>query len=199
MLAFSARFSNWESQEGQDGEDKEGFKLTGMKHSPLYFLELASRFFEEAIHECGDEAPQLCILQAMILLAHGQLTQGVRGKAWRSLGTCVRLAYELNLHLVDAGHARPVADARERCDFEEKRRAWWAIWEMDIFASTVRRCPTAMDWSQNETLLPIEDEYWFQNKPRASCFLEKDLVRRWKVLQESGNHWPKRGILWSTL
>jgi hypothetical protein len=39
----------------------------------------------------------------MILLAHGQLTQGVRGKAWRPLGTCVRLAYELNLNLVDSG------------------------------------------------------------------------------------------------
>lgn len=62
---------------------------------------------------------------------------------------------------------------------------------MDVFASTVRRYPTAVNWSQIETLLPIEDEYWFRNQPRESCFLERDLVLRWKVLQESGNRSAK--------
>jgi hypothetical protein len=33
MLAFSASFSNWEGQVGQDGEDEEGFKLTGIKRN----------------------------------------------------------------------------------------------------------------------------------------------------------------------
>jgi hypothetical protein len=188
MLAFSARFCTLESQ---DGQDLNFTNLAGMKHHPKYFLELASGFVEESLRECGDDAPQLCVLQAQILLTHGLLTHGVLGKAWRALGTCVRLAYELNLHLVDAKHQREVIDAKEWCDYEEKRRAWWAVWEMDVFASTVRRYPTAIDWSQIETLLPIEDEYWFQGKPRKSCFLEQDLVQRWKALQESGNHSAK--------
>lgn len=188
VLAFSARFCISESDENQD----HGFyRLAGMDYRPAHFLKLASRYVDEALQECGDEPPPLCLLQALILLAHGYLTQGVRGKAWRSLGTCIRLAYELNLHLVDAGHPNQVAEVRQWCEYEEKRRAWWIIWEMDVFASTIRRCPTAVDWSQIETLLPVEDEYWFQGKPRPSCFLERDLGHRWKALQDSGNHSAK--------
>jgi hypothetical protein len=188
ILAFSARFC---TAEGQDGQIYNFNGPAETAHQPAYFLELASKFADEALRECGDEAPPLCVVQALVLIAHGQLTQGVRGKAWRSLGTCVRLAYELNLHLVDAAHPRELVDARQRCDYEEKRRVWWAIWEMDVFASTVRRCPTAVDWSQIETLLPIEDEHWFTGKPQSSCFLEPDPVLRWKALQDSGNHSPK--------
>ncbi|KAL1968429.1 hypothetical protein VTN77DRAFT_1958 [Rasamsonia byssochlamydoides] len=28
----------------------------------------------------------------------------------------------------------------------EKRRAWWAIWEMDGYATTIRQTPTAVLW-----------------------------------------------------
>jgi hypothetical protein len=188
VLAFSARFYYSEAPNGQE------YNFSGPSeraYQPAYFLELASKFTDEALGECGDEAPPLCVVQALVLIAHGQLTQGVRGKAWRSLGTCVRLAYELNLHLVDAAHPQDPVDALQWCDFEEKRRVWWAIWEMDVFASTVRRCPTGVDWSQIETLLPVEDEYWFAGKPQTSCFLEPDPVLRCKVLQETGNHSPK--------
>ncbi|KAG0645463.1 hypothetical protein D0Z07_8681 [Hyphodiscus hymeniophilus] len=190
VLAFSARFCAPESQDGYNSS-----MLAGMNHNPLYFLERASRFFEEALKECGDESPPLCVLQAQILIAHCQLTQGVRGMAWRALGTCVRLAYELNLHLVDVERPQHVVDPKQWCEDEEKRRAWWAIWEMDVFASTVRRYPTAVNWSQIETLLPVEDKYWFQGKPWASCFLELDPIRRWKVLQESGNQSAKAWFL----
>lgn len=188
VLAFSARFYTPENHDGQDYDLNSPAQTA---HQPTFFLELASKFAEEALRECGDEAPPLCVVQALVLIAHSQLTQGVRGKAWRSLGICVRLAYELNLHLVDAAHPGELVDAQQWCDDEEKRRVWWAIWEMDVFASTVRRCPTAVDWSQIETFLPIEDEHWFTCKPQASCFLEPDPVCRWKVLQDSGNHSPK--------
>ena len=59
------------------------------------FKVLASQLIDEAVQEFDHSPPPLSLLQAAILLAHGQLTQGVRGKAWRSLGTCVRIAYEL--------------------------------------------------------------------------------------------------------
>ncbi|RFU25152.1 hypothetical protein B7463_g11187, partial [Scytalidium lignicola] len=190
ILAFSARFC---AQEGDDEQDHNSIEVVGICRNPTYFLNLASQFTDEALRQCDDEAPPLCLLQALILLSHGQLTQGVRGKAWRSLGVCVRLAYELNLHLIDFGY--PIesieVDVKQWSEQEEKRRAWWAIWEMDVFASTIRRCPTAIGWSQIETLLPVEDEYWFQGEYRQSCFLEKDFARRWKALQESGNQSPK--------
>lgn len=106
---------------------------------------------------------------------------------------CVRLAYELNMHLVDARGAVQATtreDWRKWRDEEEKRRAWWAIWEMDVFASTVRRTPTAVDWAQMEILLPADDADWFNDRPARSSFMERDPVKRWKVLQDSGNGSP---------
>lgn len=164
---------------------------------PAHFLGLAFKYIDEALMECDDETPPLCVVQALIIATHCQLTRGVHGKAWRSLGLCVRLAYEMNLHLVDsrgavqAGQEDPI---RWQAD-EEKRRAWWAIWEMDVFASAIRRTPTAMDWTQMEILLPIEDADWFRNHPVPSCFMEIDPVHRWKALQESGNQSPKAWYL----
>jgi hypothetical protein len=55
-----------------------------------YLLNLAFGYIDEALKECGDEAPPLCILQALIVATHYQLTQGICGKVWRSLGTYLR-------------------------------------------------------------------------------------------------------------
>lgn len=161
-----------------------------------YLLAHAFADIDATLRECGDEPPSLCILQALIIATHLQLTQGVRGKAWRSLGMCIRLAYELDLHLVDSSCEEPDDLGVEQwCWREEKRRAWWAIWEMDVFASTIRRNPPAIDWSQIETLLPVEDEHWFDGRPRPSCFMERDPIRRWKSLHECGNQSPKAWFL----
>lgn len=195
VLAYAARFYPTEASVGADhafGEAAES------RHQAGYLLNLAFSNIDEALKECDDEAPPLCVLQALIIATHCQLTQGVRTKAWRSLGTCIRLAYELNLHLVDANYSGKDpenVDVHQWREDEEKRRTWWAIWEMDVFASTIRRTPPAVDWSQMETLLPVEDQDWFQNRPRASCFMERDPVYRWKALQECGNQSPKAWFL----
>jgi hypothetical protein len=83
-----------------------------MDHRPVHFLNLALKYIDDALAECGDEPPPLCILQALIITGHCQLIEGVRGKAWRSLGICIRLAYELNLHLVDAVSPRDATEVR---------------------------------------------------------------------------------------
>lgn len=85
---------------------------------------------DKAIAELGDEPLSLPLLQTMILNALCLLLQGVRGRAWRLLGTCIRSAYELNLHLIDAGKPNgqyQPANAEQWCIEEEWRRAWWAI------------------------------------------------------------------------
>jgi hypothetical protein len=51
-----------------------------------HFKSLASKFIQEALEECGDETPTLCLLQALIISTHQDLARGVQGKAWRSLG-----------------------------------------------------------------------------------------------------------------
>lgn len=183
MISFAVRFQ-W-SGDGEIQSEKDTHRRAA------HFLDLASDYSDAALKDCGDNTPSLCLLQVFILVSHGQLTQGVLGRAWRTLGTCVRLAYEMNLHLVDARGAEYALNSKRWCEDEEKRRAWWAIWEMDVFATTIRRTPTAVDWSQLETLLPVDDEHWFECKPTHSCFLQQDPILRWKALANSGNQSPK--------
>lgn len=185
LVGFAARFYPSETDlvaaEGEHVAD------------PEHYQAMALKLIDEALACCGDEAPPICVVQALIVATHCQLTRGVHGRAWRSLGMCVRLAYELNMHLVDARGAVQATtreDSRKWRDEEEKRRAWWAIWEMDVFASTVRRTPTAVDWAQMEILLPADDADWFNDRPARSSFMERDPVKRWKVLQDSGNGSP---------
>ncbi|CZR67987.1 uncharacterized protein PAC_17886 [Phialocephala subalpina] len=152
------------------------------------WLPRAQRLVDEALRECSDDVPPLCLLQAMILTTFQELISGVRGRAWRSVGTLVRVAYELQLHLIDKNPHRSQATATLD---EEKRRAWWVIWEFDVFACAIRRLPTAIDWTQNETWLPIDDEIWFSNACVRSCTLDPDPAVAWKTLQASGNKSPK--------
>ena len=174
MLAFAAHVDGPDSQVPHPG--------------PEHFYHLARKTIIEIMHELGDEPPPLVVLQAYVLSTHYLLTKGVHGRAWRSLGVSVRLAYEMNLHLVDSCGSNIESEPPELwCQKEEARRCWWAVFEMDIFASVVKRVPTAIDWSQIETLLPVEDEYWFRGEPRQSCFLEVNVNDRWKSLEESGN------------
>ncbi|KAF7125413.1 hypothetical protein CNMCM5793_001591 [Aspergillus hiratsukae] len=160
-----------------------------------HFVNLAFNHIHAALAECGDEMPSLCVIQALIVATHCQLTRGVHGKAWRSLGLCVRLAYETNLHLLDSRMVVKMDDPVQWQADEEKRRAFWAIWEMDVFASTIRRTPTAIDWRQMEILLPVDNENWFQCRPAQSCFMEADANQRWKALRDSNNASPKAWFL----
>ncbi|KAH8882412.1 hypothetical protein GQ53DRAFT_733920 [Thozetella sp. PMI_491] len=162
--------------------------------APEHFATIATTQLEKALDRYADSIPPFWLLQTYVLVAFYELTRSVRSKSWRVLGNCIRLAYEMNLHMIDVerqpgseadGHH---ADADRWSAMEERRRAWWAIWEMDVFASTIRRLPLAIDWSQNFTLLPVSDDSWFNNIPQPSCYLALDPTLRWKHLSSSGNN-----------
>ena len=215
MLSFAARVRTVDSNAIPDTRRNGSTNRSSKSHHhsssiasntpPLsyeHFSNLAAKFIQEAIDECGDGVPSLCLLQALVISTHGQLVNGVRGKAWRSLGTCVRMAYEMNLHLVDSSFedenaassgaaASTTKDIASWSQDEERRRAWWAIWEMDVFASTIRRCPTAIDWTQNETFLPVGDAAWFAGTREPSCLLHTCVNKRWKALQSCGSRSAK--------
>lgn len=189
MFSYSARFqlAPWQDN-GLRNSTKRRLEIP----LPATFHALALRFIEDALDDCGEETPSLSLLQALILTTFYQLSGGVRGKAWRYLGICIRIAYEKNLHLVDSGAIQrsiPIrkAEIMKWCFDEERRRSWWAIWEMDVFASTIRRLPTGIDWAQNKTFLPVDDSFWFNHRYQSSCHLETKPTIRWKVLQESHN------------
>ncbi|KAK0628027.1 hypothetical protein DIS24_g10864 [Lasiodiplodia hormozganensis] len=192
MLAYSARFETPPPE--RVSHESLGSVLVGTP-SQSQFHRLSLKFVEDAIAECADEPPSLCLLQALILTTFNQLVQGVRGRAWRSLGLCVRMAYELGLHAVDAGepYRREPVDSHNLtrwCFDEERRRAWWAIWEMDAFASTIRRCPLGVDWEEMETCLPVLDRFWFERRFQRSCFFEAKPIERVRALRECGSESP---------
>src|SRR2546423_5213891 len=165
--------------------------------STTYWFDLACRLIAEGVGKCPDESPPISLLQAMIIVTFQKLIRGVRGNAWRSLGECVRIAYELQLHLVDLEDERESGEdsnAQYQNDWiavEERRRAWWVLWEFDVFASAIRRLPTALDWTLNKTYLPICDEKWYRNEEVGSCYLAVDPAQRWKELEKSGNRSAK--------
>lgn len=192
IAAYASRFLLMES----NGPASDEFRLMEpSQRQPSHFVDLAFSHINKALVECDDEMPPLCVIQALIIATHCQLTRGVHGKAWRSLGLCVRLAYETNLHLLDSKTTVKIEDPLQWQADEEKRCAFWTIWEMDVFASTLRRTPTAIDWRQMEILLPVDNADWFQCRPAASCFMEADENQRWKALQDSTNQSPKAWYL----
>jgi hypothetical protein len=165
--------------------------------SPSYFAHIASSQLDESIERYGDMRPPFWLLQASILVTFHQLTLSVRSRSWKKLGDCIRYSYDMNLHLVDANRDPSRATDRAPVNvqrwalLEERRRAWWAVWEMDIFASTIRRLPTAIDPSMNLTMLPVPDSCWFNDIYQESCFLAEDCNLRWKHLARSGNQSAK--------
>lgn len=123
------------------------------------------------------------------------MTHGVYGKACRSLGLCIQLAYESNLHVIDFelypdGLGQKPPDLSQWSQDEEARRAWWAIWEMDSYSSSIRRCPGSLRTSEVQTLLPVSDEMWFQNRHQNSVFLSSDIFNLINAMQETGNESP---------
>ncbi|KIW44695.1 uncharacterized protein PV06_03148 [Exophiala oligosperma] len=161
--------------------------------SSSQYNDLAVCHVDKAIVECGDDPPPLCVLQALVLVTHWLLIRSVRGRAWRSMGLCIRIAYELGLHTIDRSREFESSEqAPERwCEDEERRRTWWAIWEMDVFASVLYRLPCTISWSYTQVWLPSPDENWFQSRPQKSCYLHSDPVSRSRDLQASGNESAK--------
>ncbi len=161
--------------------------------TPAEFARTASSKLDESVDNYGDMPPPFWLLQAGVLVTFYQLTKRVRSRSWKKLGDCIRYAYDTNLHLVDANHDAASAANRGAVNIErwsmleERRRVWWAAWEMDVFASTIRRLPTAIDASLNLTMLPVPDSCWFNDQYQESSFLVEDCNLRWKHLAKSGN------------
>ena len=172
MFAFSAKTN-------QDGDRK----------SASHFSNLAITCIDGAFAQCADEVPPLCLLQALILVTHGLVLKGVRGRAWRYLGLCIRVAFELDLHSIDDGKdpTTYTEDIEAWCEDEERRRAYWAIREMDQHANHLKHVPFLTDWTQNQVFLPAEDQKWFRGEPHQSCLVTSDPLTRAKTLQATEN------------
>ncbi|EXJ73509.1 uncharacterized protein A1O5_03270 [Cladophialophora psammophila CBS 110553] len=147
--------------------------------------------FAQRARECYAQArsirtPSLTYLQGCILLAYYFYTSGPTHQGWILIGVCVRLAYDLGLSEIDDEDWSPLTpmDSVER---EEYRRAWWAVWELDTFASTVSRNPYSIDRKRMAVALPVSDEAWFAEIEVSSAQLNMLPGQSWRSLQGCSN------------
>ncbi|KAE8406399.1 hypothetical protein BDV37DRAFT_280987 [Aspergillus pseudonomiae] len=189
MFSYSARFRPEYPFNPRERSDSREEVTPPTAHE---FYLLSKKYIDQELMDLK-APPPLLLLQAMVLISFHELIESAEGKGWRSLGPLVRIAYELRLHLLDNNADDGSISSNRQLWFvkEERRRVWWAIWELDAFTSTVRRLPAAIDWNQNWTMLPVSDEDWFRGIPRKSCFLIPDPMERVKLLEACGNQSAK--------
>lgn len=189
MFSFSARFAtSWDGCDDITGEETQSLHE---QRRPEYFYRIANSLLHRLTRDLGEVDPPLCLLQASTLTVFYEMIHAARNVAWRSLGVCIRLAYELKLHRIDIRQIEPRRRRKPAHSTwvleEEKRRIWWTLWGLDVFISTVNKFPLTIRDTHNATLLPVSEEAWFAGRKEQSCFLDPDPANRWKLLQSSGN------------
>jgi hypothetical protein len=174
MFSLSARFST-----------APNLITEGRLHRGDRFIDQATKIYQELSCENNASRPTLPYLQGLTLFASSLLQSSPSLQSWLLVGTCTRLAYDLDLHNSDADIGEFHADhlSLEEWQYrEERRRLWWVIWNMDLFSSTIASKPYAIDSRRANVLLPITDEAWLDNKRVASVPLNQDRHSVWKSL-----------------
>ncbi|KAK7897436.1 hypothetical protein LTR67_005325 [Exophiala xenobiotica] len=165
------------------------------------FAQKAKTIFADATSQ-EDRTPTLSYLQGCILLAFYHHTNSPSSFGWMLSGVCMRLAYDLGINYVDedlierATIDRPQwSSAEDWVEREEKRRAFWSVWELDAFPSTMSRRPYAIDVNKIKALLPASDDHWFAAEPIPSAFVGSTPATAWKSLRGSPNQTERAWFL----
>lgn len=174
IFALAARHSNNEYYEGLPPPNR------------------GDNFAERAIQYYGklrlfNSETTLEYLQGCILLAFYLYTAGPSHQAWILTGVCVRLAYDLDLCCMDEEGSNGETTSTEWPTEEERRRAFWLVWEIDTFASILSMRPRGLNSQRIVVRLPASDEAWFSNHSCESPVVPLDPTKAWKVLLDSPN------------
>lgn len=172
MFALSARFSTHPAL----------MHIPPLKRGHI-FAERARQTYLKA-RSASD--PSLTHLQGCIVLTYYFYTSGPTPKGWLLIGECVRLAYDLGLSEIDDDAWTPSSPLMT-VDREELRRAWWLVWELDTFASSVSRKPFSIDRKRMAVKLPISDEAWFSGNEIQSSELVMTPGQSWRSLEHCSN------------
>lgn len=176
VMAMSSRFSN-----------SSFFDDTSPVTRGQMFAGKARALYEAAFSHDGRWQPSLALLQGCILLSFYEQTTRPSTSSWFLIGSSVRLALELDLNNIDAGQDESPAAQKTPDEWvitEEKRRAWWAVWELDVFSSTILRRPYCIDKEHMAVLLPIPDAEWFAETPVPSTVINPNTARIWETLRD---------------
>ena len=88
-------------------------------------------------------------------------------------------SFEMELHICDTDIMSGETDIKslspDEFSFrEERRRAWWIIWDMDTFLSFMALRPSATGNPKIQVLLPLPDHVWASGNIEPSPYLELD-------------------------
>lgn len=174
MLALAARFSG-----------NTMFKDT-------HPVNRGEQFALKAKEICRNHPPRnssLEFLQGCILLAWYHYLSGPDSQGWLLVGMCTRLAHDLGLEKVDklGTTITEIESPIHWRKLEERRRAWWSVWELDTFASAVSCRPHSIDRARMVVRLPVSDENWFSDTPQDSPVVDPDPLHAWHALRDSPN------------
>ncbi|KAJ9615910.1 hypothetical protein H2200_001987 [Cladophialophora chaetospira] len=151
------------------------------------FATKARALYDAAFSHDSPWQPSLALLQGCILLSFHEQTSRPSTSSWFLIGSSVRLALELGLNNIDAkaDEAQVTPKAPDEWVLtEEKRRAWWAVWELDVFSSTILRRPYCIDKEHMVVLLPIPDTEWFADTSVPSTMINTNTAQIWDTLQD---------------
>ncbi|KAI3536710.1 hypothetical protein CSPX01_10607 [Colletotrichum filicis] len=173
------------------------FALAARHSNNEYFQGLSppnrgDNFAEWAIQYYGrlrssDSETTLEYLQGCILLAFYLYTAGPSHQAWILTGVCVRLAYDLDVCCMDEEDGGNEMASTKWSAEEERRRAFWLVWEIDTFASILSMRPRGLNSQRIIVRLPVSDEAWFSNNPCESPVIPLNPTQVWRVLLDSPN------------
>lgn len=158
------------------------------------FATRAQSLYEAAFTHEKRSQPSLPLLQGCILLSFYEQTDHPAPTSWFIIGACTRLALELDLQNIDAKldieqcpSPQGGADNDVWTTLEEKRRAWWLTWELDVFASTLLRRPQCIDKNNMSVMLPVQDSQWFTDTLVPSTMMNSNVTQIWSTLQDNMN------------
>ncbi|RFU28510.1 hypothetical protein B7463_g7830, partial [Scytalidium lignicola] len=165
------------------------------------FARRANELFEKEVAEAerfelesGEvKIPPISLVQAAALLAFAELGMGPSSRAHSLISTAVRMAYDSDLNATDQAEyhnsfkmtTESVPTETEWIRKEELRRAWWCIWELEIFVCTAKSKPRMINSKKCWTKLPVDDKDWFAGHQVPSCFFPGSLHRLRESLEVS--------------
>lgn len=188
MLALSARFSTGSH-----------FSHLSPHQRGNQFARTAQAIYQNLVSQPKPFTRTFPWLQGLILLAfYNQACRPPMG-CDLTVQTCIKFAWDLELHLVDDVEEPTCHSVDDWSTKEARRRAWWAIWELDTFEGIASRRPSMIDRSRCRVMLPVSDEAWFSNTPVRSVEVSADILQCWKTLKDSPNQDERAWFLVSNI
>ncbi|KAL9017110.1 MAG: hypothetical protein Q9185_005570 [Variospora sp. 1 TL-2023] len=149
--------------------------MDGYAHVKDKCYQIARKNFETCERE-EDGANLMTIeaLQACILIAYYELRGKGFARAWMTLGRAIRLAQMMGLDRMDAPEPsvtgtlkfqQTLPPAQSQLDLEERRKAFWVLFIIDMYASVRSGTPVAIDQSKITTVLPSDPKAPETNSP----------------------------------